>query len=690
MPGTRTMRCLSHPLRIFACTTMLVLAGCAGKVPRGETQPLSHLAYPTTATLPLVATRAGLSADRRLTISYQDGGREISLSTQLDEGPAPGEPLPPVLWFAPHAPSHTDADATVTPIPVRTAEEWHKLVRQLQQEVAAQVPGQGVVLDVLRQNELFLYVDEAGELQAVPLEQKPPAVIPQRTVTLTELLEAAAHRVRDSLRAANGQQHYLLFNTGDIPDTGYPFVFMDLQDERVWFIQRWGEDDPLLIGRGAGGAAQAAFHTLGSQAKSVATRPLSTFARLLTSFTSTVVDTLRPTPTWANPPSPLPPLRPAQFMDTATWEQELDELLGPGTFGQIRYLVDGAEFFPELLHAIKTAQTSIRMRMYIFDNDDYALKYADLLKARSADIPVQILLDGLGTISGAVAEAEYTPRHTPPGPFSIAAYLRTDSEVRVRMLPNPWMQGDHSKVIIIDDKSAFLGGMNIGREYRYEWHDLMVETRGPVVDMLIRDFENTQARSGPLGDLQATLQRSDHVERPPGEDDYPLRLVYTKTGRSQILRSQITAMRRAQNRIWIQNAYITSDAVLYELLKARRRGVDVRVIMPYRTDSGLISRSNALAANVMLRNGIRVYIYPGMSHLKAAIYDGWACLGSANFDRLSLRLNKETNIATSHPEAVRELAERVFAKDFAHAVELKKPLPAGWLDYLKEQIADHL
>jgi phosphatidylserine/phosphatidylglycerophosphate/cardiolipin synthase-like enzyme len=79
-----------------------------------------------------------------------------------------------------------------------------------------------------------------------------------------------------------------------------------------------------------------------------------------------------------------------------------------------------------------------------------------------------------------------------------------------------------------------------------------------------------------------------------------------------------------------------------------------------------------------------------MSHLKAAIYDGWACLGSANFDRLSLRLNKETNIATSHPEAVRELAERVFAKDFAYAVELKKPLPAGWLDYLKEQIADHL
>ena len=171
MPGTRTMRCLSHPLCIFAFVAVLVLAGCAGKAPRDETQPLSHLAYPTAANYPLVATRAELSADRRLVISYQDAEREISLSTQLGEGPAPGEPLPPVLWFAPHAPSDIDADATVTPIPIRTAEEWHKLVRQLEQEVAAQVPGQGVVLDVLRQNELFLYVDEAGELQAVPLEQ---------------------------------------------------------------------------------------------------------------------------------------------------------------------------------------------------------------------------------------------------------------------------------------------------------------------------------------------------------------------------------------------------------------------------------------------------------------------------------------------------------------------------------------
>ena len=94
------MRCLPHPLCIFACIAMLMLAGCTGKAPRDETQPLSHLAQPTAATHPLVATRAELSADRRLVISYQDAEREISLSTQLGEGPAPDEPLPPVLWLS--------------------------------------------------------------------------------------------------------------------------------------------------------------------------------------------------------------------------------------------------------------------------------------------------------------------------------------------------------------------------------------------------------------------------------------------------------------------------------------------------------------------------------------------------------------------------------------------------------------
>ena len=84
-------------------------------------------------------------------------------------------------------------------------------------------------------------------------------------------------------------------------------------------------------------------------------------------------------------------------------------------------------------------------------------------------------------------------------------------------------------------------------------------------------------------------------------------------------------------------------------------GVDVRIILPTLNDSGFMNSANLLAAKAFLNNRVRVYGYPGMSHVKAAIYDGWACLGSANFCKLSLRINQETNLATSDPGFVDQL-----------------------------------
>jgi cardiolipin synthase len=269
-------------------------------------------------------------------------------------------------------------------------------------------------------------------------------------------------------------------------------------------------------------------------------------------------------------------------------------------------------------------------------------------------------------------------------------YLEQDSDVRVRAVANIWLSSDHTKTIIVDDRIAFLGGMNIGREYRYDWHDMMVEIEGPIVSKINDDFHRTWESSGYLGDLQLLGYHDRVAPASASAADYPIRLLYTRPGDSQILRTQIAATRQAQQYIYLQNPYITSDAMLYELVKARRRGVDVRVIMPYRSDSGLITRSNVLVANAMLRDGIRVYIYPGMSHLKAAIYDGWACLGSANMDNLSLRTNREMNLATSHPPAVDSLREQVFHVDMKKSAELTSPLPDNWSDYLAELLADSL
>lgn len=127
---------------------------------------------------------------------------------------------------------------------------------------------------------------------------------------------------------------------------------------------------------------------------------------------------------------------------------------------------------------------------------------------------------------------------------------------------------------------------------------------------------------------------------------------------------------------------------MFELIAARRRGVDVRFVIAEKGDMMLMDMSNVQAINTMLDNGIRVYVYPEMTHVKAAIVDDWLMIGSANLDKLSMRVNSEVNLATSHPEAVRELKERLFQADFEKSLELKKQLPAGPGYYLAEAVAD--
>ena len=103
-----------------------------------------------------------------------------------------------------------------------------------------------------------------------------------------------------------------------------------------------------------------------------------------------------------------------------------------------------------------------------------------------------------------------------------------------------------------------------------------------------------------------------------------------------------------------------------------------------------MDRSNILAANAMFRRGIRVYLYPGFSHVKAAIYDGWACLGSANLDKMSLRVNRELNLATSHKPFVERLERELFLPDFEKSTEMTALLQEHWSYYMAEVLADQL
>jgi cardiolipin synthase len=376
-------------------------------------------------------------------------------------------------------------------------------------------------------------------------------------------------------------------------------------------------------------------------------------------------------------------------MDLAEWEAYLDENTRKATRGTIDVLVDGEEFFTRFEEAIEAARESVKMRMYIFDNDDFAVSVGEILRRRSNEgIETKVLLDGFGTIVSTIEQQENLPADHEP-PLSIRNFLEKGSEVDVRQAHNPWFTGDHVKTVIVDGKVAFTGGMNIAREYRYDWHDLMIELNGPVVDDLRHEFNMAWAHAGFFGDFSYLRAAMTRKPRTAPDIGYPVRTLFTRTESAEIFRAQREAIRRAKKYIYVQNPYFTDDVMLYELAQARKRGVDVRVIVPLETDRGLITRNNVLAANALLRNGARVYIYPGMSHVKAAIYDDWACVGSANWDRWSFYLNRELNIATSEPSAVEQLKRRVFEADFAASVELTEQIPEHWTDYIYETFGDY-
>ena len=373
-------------------------------------------------------------------------------------------------------------------------------------------------------------------------------------------------------------------------------------------------------------------------------------------------------------------------MDLVAWEAHLDKLTGrPASSARLEFLIGGELFYSRLERAIDQAAQSIDLQTYLFDNDDVARAIADRLRAKSQTIDIRVMYDGLGTYLSHKATADSQPEDTE---FieNIPRYLCKDSDIRLRVIPNIWFAGNHVKSIIFDRRLAFIGGMNIGREYRYEWHDMMVQLEGEAVEILSENFESTWRSNSWGGDFALPEPGGPSIFRAAGS--VPVRMLYTLPNRAEIYRAQLEAIRRARSYIYIENAYFADDRILYELCRARRRGVDVRVIMPSVVNHAIMEHSNKIAINTLLEHGARVYLFPGMSHVKAAVYDDWLCIGTANFDKLSLQVNRELNLATSDPETVKKLLAVLFIPDFQNSKEITEPVSLEMKDHLIELIAD--
>ncbi|MBC8127766.1 MAG: phosphatidylserine/phosphatidylglycerophosphate/cardiolipin synthase family protein [Gloeobacteraceae cyanobacterium ES-bin-144] len=359
----------------------------------------------------------------------------------------------------------------------------------------------------------------------------------------------------------------------------------------------------------------------------------------------------------------------AEAPGTPAFEKLLDRKHFPrAQLGSLKWLVDGEGFFPELDRQIAQSRKSIKVQIYIFDNDDIGVRYADRLKHRAENIKVQVLFDDLGsTFASTAAPKTLTPLGFSPPP-DMAAYLRENSKIRVRRILNPWLVADHTKLLVFDHHTAILGGMNIGREYYSEWHDLMVRVQGPIVAHLSQEFTQAWNHAGPRGDF-ALIHLSRKKPAVTLAGSIPLRAMRTDAGlgRHEIMDSMILAIRGARRRIWIENPYLSSDEIAAAVASAAQRGVDVRIILPSTSDSFLMDASNLATANFLIRAGAKLYRYPRMAHTKAMICDGWATVGSANLDVLSMRINRELNLTFTDPATLLSLERALFLPDFRHS-----------------------
>ena len=400
---------------------------------------------------------------------------------------------------------------------------------------------------------------------------------------------------------------------------------------------------------------------------------------------------------------------PADPLDNATnniFERHLaleEAIIGsPLTVGnEVVLLQDGPATYAAMLTAIAGAKDHINMETYILDDDAVGQKFATaLIDRQKQGVQVNLIRDSAGTFS--------TP----------SAFFQALKDQGVNVLEfnpvNPlaarktWAlnQRDHRKLLIIDGRIAFVGGINISSVYSsgsfgstsktlpkralpsppaatgdigasdekkvtIEWRDTDLQLRGPVVAEFQKLFLATwkKQHGRPVAEKiyfpQLEIVGTQVVRAIGSAPEDPFSLIYA---------TLISAINNAETSIYLTNAYFVPDPQLLSALKAAaQRGVDVKLILPSQTDSWLVFHAGRRYYSRLLRAGVKIYQRRGVIlHSKTVLIDGvWATVGSTNLDWRSFLHNQEINAVVLGPEFGSQV-KAMFAKDLAASDEITR------------------
>jgi len=375
------------------------------------------------------------------------------------------------------------------------------------------------------------------------------------------------------------------------------------------------------------------------------------------------------------------------------FEQALsDEPLVLGN--KVTLLENGAATYGAMLAAIRGARDSINMGMYIFSDGPVGQMFANaLIERQNHGVQVNLVYDSLGSLSTSASffnrmqqSGIQVLQYRPLNPFE--ATLNWTLSHR-----------NHGKMLIVDGRTAFTGGVNISEVYASglrsgekqtpmeSWRDTDIRLEGPAVaEFQQRFISDWYHQQGP------TLSPRDYFPSVPRQGGEIVRVISSVPERfSTIYVAMISAVVNSQTNVYITDAYFSPDRqMLHALESAARRGVDVRLLLPSQSDAPLIVSAERSHYASLLKSGVKIYEWRGeMLHAKTATIDGvWSTVGTSNLDWWSIARDDEVNaIVLSHSFA--DQMNLMFRNDLEHSrqIELDQWGSRGLDERLDETLA---
>jgi cardiolipin synthase A/B len=318
---------------------------------------------------------------------------------------------------------------------------------------------------------------------------------------------------------------------------------------------------------------------------------------------------------------------------------------------KVTLLKNANETYPAMLAAIRGAQNNINLEMYILSEGKIGHRFADALTERAhRGVKVNVIYDSVGSLQT---------------PASFFDNLRSNGIAVVGFHPlspfeaKHWSfakltHRDHRKVLIVDGRIAFTGGINISEVYSSGlrsspantplegWRDTDIEVEGPAAAEFQKLFLNDWYRESGI-----SLDPHEYFPKVPAQGRQIVRVIDSIPEQSPLIYIDlISAVVNSETNVYVTDAYFAPDWQMRRALrKAARRGVDVRLLLPSQSDEPFIVSAQRSHYERLLKAGVKIYEWSGkMLHAKTATIDGvWSTVGTSNLDWWSIVRDYEVN-----------------------------------------------